>query len=239
VLIDHFYSGLNKDTAAYLDMTAGGSFYHKTLAEGMEILEIITENTSFAAESVPFHEQHKSCHEDILGAKSDHSLSIPLDSALEPSPEPRVLEKEEIRTPELHFKFEDDLSENFENTSNYVCKRRPSVPVASTYPIEAAFCRQNVKKSTTIMSSKRLREMELSSEVLRISSPPSTLPCTIKGTQVDTLYSPSVGANIISSECTFRHLRNEPLVETDKTFKKSWKHMGLCRMCLLDTRTSK
>jgi len=82
------------------------------------------------------------------------------------------LEKEEIRTLELHFKFEDDLSENFENTSNYVCKRRPPVPVASTYPIEAALCRENVKKSTTIMSSKGLREMELSSKVLRISSPP-------------------------------------------------------------------
>jgi hypothetical protein len=48
------------------------------------------------------------------------------------------LEKEEIRTPELHFKFEDDLLENFGNTSTYVCKRRPLVPVASTYSIEAA-----------------------------------------------------------------------------------------------------
>ena len=69
------------------------------------------------------------------------------------------------------------------------------------------------------MSSKQLRKMELSSEVLRISSPPSTLPCTIKGTQVETLYSPSVGANIISSECAFRHLWDEPLVQTDKTFQ--------------------
>ena len=64
--------------------------------------------------------------------------------------------------------------------------------------------------------------MELSSEVLRISSPPSTLPCTIKGTQIDTLYSPSVRANIISSECAFRHLRDEPLVQTNKTFQTSF-----------------
>ena len=88
-------------------------------------------------------------------------------------------------------------------------------------PIEAAFCRENVK-STTIMSSERLREMKMSSEVLRISSPPSTLPCTINGTHVDTLYSPTVGANIISSECAFRHLRDEPLVQTDKTFQTSF-----------------
>ena len=31
----------------------------------------------------------------------------------------------------------------------------------------------------------------------------------------------SVGANIISSECAFRHLRDEPLVQTDKTFQTS------------------
>ena len=61
--------------------------------------------------------------------------------------------------------------------------------------------------------------MELSSKVLRISSPPSTLPCTIKRTHVDTLYSPTVGANIIPSECAFCHLRDEPLVQTDKTFQ--------------------
>jgi len=43
-------------SASYLDMTAGGSFAHKTLAEGMEILEIISENASFIAESTPSHE---------------------------------------------------------------------------------------------------------------------------------------------------------------------------------------
>ena len=80
-------------------------------------------------------------------------------------------------------------------------------------------CLNTFTRGSTWTVSERLREMELSSEVLRISSPPSTLPCTIKGTQVDTLYSPSVGANIISSECTFRHLRDEPLVQTDKTFQ--------------------
>ena len=43
----------------------------------------------------------------------------------------------------------------------------------------------------------------------------------MKGTQVDTLYSPIVRANIISSECTFLHLGDEPLVQTDKTFQTS------------------
>ena len=72
------------DSASYLDMTAGGSFAHKTLAEGMEILEIISENTSFVAESTPSQEQRKSSHEDILAAEPDCSLYIPLDLAQNP-----------------------------------------------------------------------------------------------------------------------------------------------------------
>jgi hypothetical protein len=75
------------------------SFAHKTLGGGMEILEIISENTFFIAESTPSQEQHKSSHVGILVAEPDRSLSIPLDSALEPSPGPLVLEKEEIQTP--------------------------------------------------------------------------------------------------------------------------------------------
>ena len=84
VLLEHFYSGLDMDSASYLDMTTGGSFAHKTLAEGMDILEIISENTSFVAESTPSQEQRKSSHEDILAAEPDCSLYIPLDLAQNP-----------------------------------------------------------------------------------------------------------------------------------------------------------
>ena len=35
------------------------------------------------------------------------------------------------------------------------------------------------------------------------------------------LYSPTVGANIISRECAFQLLGDEPLVQTDKTFQTS------------------
>jgi hypothetical protein len=39
VLLQHFHSGLDKESAFYLDITAGGSFMHKTPLEG-KILEI-------------------------------------------------------------------------------------------------------------------------------------------------------------------------------------------------------
>ena len=52
-----------------------------------------------------------------------------------------------------------------------------------------------------------------------ISSPPPTIPCTIRESPVDILYSPIVGANIVSSKCALHLLGDMPLVQTDKTFQ--------------------
>jgi hypothetical protein len=79
-----------------------------------------------------------SSQEDNLVAESDLPLPTTSDSALESSPESGVLEKEEIQPLKLPFKFKDELFEDFENTSNYLCKRKPPVPVASTNPFEAS-----------------------------------------------------------------------------------------------------
>uniref|UniRef100_K3XQI0 Uncharacterized protein n=1 Tax=Setaria italica TaxID=4555 RepID=K3XQI0_SETIT len=54
-----------------------------------------------------------------------------------------------------------------------------------------------------------------------MSSPPSTIPCAIRGNPVNILYNPTVGANIISSECVMQLFGDEPLVPTDKTFQTS------------------
>jgi len=217
VLLQHFYIGLDTKSAAYLDIAAGGSFAHKTPSEGREILDRITENTSFVATSGPSQEEQMSSHEDILVAESDLSPPTTLESALEPSSEPHTPEEEEIQPSELPFEFEDDLFEDFGNTSNYLCTRKPPVPVPSTNPIEATYLRENMKKITAIMADEWSREAELSPEVLRINSPPSTIPCTIRGTPIDILYNTTVGANIISSECAFQLLGDE-VVQTDKTF---------------------
>jgi len=187
----------------------------------MEILDRITKNNSFASKSKPSREECTSSRKDNLVAESNLPLPSTSDSALESSPESRILEKEEIQSLELPFKFEDDLFEDPGYTSNYFCKRKPPIPVVSTDPIEASFRRETVKKLTSIMSSEWSRELEPSSEILRISSPPSTIPCTISGTLVNTLYSPTVGANIISEECVFYLLGNVPLVQTDKSFRNS------------------
>ena len=47
VLLQHFWSGQNNETALQLDITAGGSFAYKTTSEGMALLDRILENTFF------------------------------------------------------------------------------------------------------------------------------------------------------------------------------------------------
>jgi len=194
------------DSTFYLDVTAGGSFSHKTPTEGMEILGCITENNSFMSKPRSSREEHKSSHEDIPPAESDIPIPTTPDSALESSPESRDLEKKEFNLRNSLSNLRMIFLKIFRKSSNYFCKRKPLVPIASTNPIETAFRTENVKELTTIMSSERSRELELSSKILWISSHPLILPCGIRGTPIDTLYGPTVGANIISSEYAFCHL---------------------------------
>ena len=108
MLLQHFYIGLDVESAFYLDVTSGGSFTHKTPCEGWKILDRITENTSFIANSEPSKEECTSSHEDILATKSGPLPPTTLDSALEFSSEPQAPE-EEIQPSEFPFEFEDDF----------------------------------------------------------------------------------------------------------------------------------
>jgi len=135
VLLQHFYIGLGTESALYLDVADGGSFSHKTPFEGREILDRIRENTSIIANAGSSQEEHTSSHEDILTAELDLSPPTTQDSALEPSSEPQAPEEEEIQPSEFPFEFEDGLFEDFGNTSNYLCTRKPQVSIPSTDPI--------------------------------------------------------------------------------------------------------
>ena len=109
VLLQHFYSGLDKESTNHLDASAGGSFSHKTPIEGMGILDHITKNNSFVSKSRPSRKEHTSSHKDNLVAESDLPLPTTSDSALESSPESGVSENVGIQPLEPPFKFEDDL----------------------------------------------------------------------------------------------------------------------------------
>ena len=54
LLLQHFYAGLDKESAHYIDLTSGGSFAHLAPSEGREVLNKILDRTSFVCIHKPF-----------------------------------------------------------------------------------------------------------------------------------------------------------------------------------------
>lgn len=156
MLLHHFYLGLDQDSTQSLNNSFEGSFFY-TLNEGMKILDNITETISLVAKVQPLREEHNLRQEDIPAAEP---LAL-LDLALGPSPEPQVPKEEETRPLEPLLKFEDDIFEDFRNTSNHYHIRKPLVPTSPLDPLETTILRENMKELTSIMTSEWSQELEL------------------------------------------------------------------------------
>ena len=126
MLFQHFWLGLNNDTAQQLDITAGGSFAYKTTSEGVKLLDRILENTSFT-ELLPVIQL--SSQEEVSIAEPVHSLVTHDESPAEPSPEPQDLVEEEILPPEFPLNIEDDIFYDYGNTTLYPLQKRPLAPL--------------------------------------------------------------------------------------------------------------
>ncbi len=105
VLLQHFYTGLDKESAFYLDIIAGGSFMHKTPSEGKVILDRILENTSIMTQcDEPQLEASVSIIEEPSTIESQSEPSTSTDSIDEKVPEPPSVENEEIQIPDGAYK---------------------------------------------------------------------------------------------------------------------------------------
>ena len=116
MLLQHFWLGLNNETALQLDITAGGSFAYKTTSEGMALLDHILENTSFIE---PLLVVKPSSQEEVSVTEPIHSLVTLDEPPTEPSPKPEDLEEDEILPPEFPFNIEEDIFYDFGNTKLY------------------------------------------------------------------------------------------------------------------------
>ena len=47
ILLQHFYLGLSKKSAQFLDIASGGTFLHLCISEGRSILDTIHENSPY------------------------------------------------------------------------------------------------------------------------------------------------------------------------------------------------
>ena len=107
--------GLDRKTSKLLNTASGGSFLHVSANSGRSILTKILEN-------IPEEVEEKSLEEESPIAEPKSLLDPSLTSAI-PNPEP--LEKEETPISDFMLEFEDELFDEYVNTSNYHTMRRP------------------------------------------------------------------------------------------------------------------
>ena len=87
LLLQHFYAGLDKESAHHLDLTSGGSFAHLTPTKSRGVLDKILDRTSFICihELVPT--EPEMCHEEPSKIESEPLESQLVDSIYETAPE--------------------------------------------------------------------------------------------------------------------------------------------------------
>jgi len=107
--------GLDRKTSKHLDTASGGSFLHVSANSGRSILTKIVENTPEEVEKKPLEEEPQIAEPELLPNPS-------LTSAI---PNPRPLEKEETPISDFMLEFEDELFDEYGDTSNYHTMRRP------------------------------------------------------------------------------------------------------------------
>ena len=127
MLLQHFYLGLSKESAQFLDISSRGAFLCFSDSEGRAILDTILENTPYTNThdySPEEKDNPNPMQEDVLTAKS---LLIPSKSlATNHIPEPFLgtPKEEEIHPLEFPFEFEEDLSPDIGNTFNHPIQQR-------------------------------------------------------------------------------------------------------------------
>jgi len=202
VLLHLFCSGINIDADLCLDVTAGGRFTHKSMTKQVKFLENFLE--SYSSPVIRNRILQAKVMSSVEEASSVESRPVPsLDSTNEPSPKPRTPKETMIYPSEFAIEFRD-----FGNTSKYFGHEKLTRPSKEVSPkIEP--------------SNEWLLEVKHSFEAIWILSPSTTMPCSLRGTNIEVLHNPTVGTSIMSEFLVKNLLGNMPLVSTNKLFKST------------------
>ena len=87
-------------------------------------------------------------------------------------------------------------------------------------PLEENFLWETVQELTALISNEWLQEGESSLTPIHINSPSSPLHCRLQDQNMDALYNPAVGANLMSDEFALAFLGNYKLTPTDKQLRR-------------------
>src|SRR6185295_5668060 len=155
-----------------------------------------------------------------IESESPESQSVDLIYETAPEHKSETSEEEDRRPLEFLRSIEPDVFEDFGNTSRYFCQKRPPSHVTPTDPLEESFLQETVQELTTLISNEWLQEGESSVSPIYLNSPSTSFRCRLQNQNVDALYSPAVGANLMSGEFTLAFLGNYKLTPTDKQLKR-------------------
>ena len=176
------------------------------------------DRASFVCIHEPILTEPEMCQEETSEIESEPIESQSLDSTPEPSPElkPETPEEEDSLPPEFLRSIEYDLFEDFGNTSIYFYQKRPSVPVTPMDPSEVNYLGETIQELTTLISNEWLQEVELSLTPIHLNSPSSSFHCRLRDQNVEALYNPTIGANLMSNEFALAFLGNYKLTPTGR-----------------------
>ena len=86
-------------------------------------------------------------------------------------------------------------------------------------PLEENYLWEMIQELTALMCNEWLQG-ESSLNPIQLNSPSSSLHCRLRDQNMDALYSPTVGANLMSNEFAFAFLGNYELTLTDRQLKR-------------------
>src|SRR5919205_753990 len=219
-LMQYFYLGLRKASAQFLDLASKGAFLHLPISEGKDVLATILENTPYTDDHNESPEEDQAPRDKPTTAETPSSI-IPV---VEPEPQPQIPPKEEVIHPlDYPLNIETDLFADFGNVSNHPMQRKSIVHRAPNNHIpthlEACYLKATAQELMSIMSNEWLKQAEASSDVIKLLSCFTSIPCEINMTTIDSLYDPTVGVSLMSRSLATTLLGEEPLTLTNKLLK--------------------
>lgn len=140
----------------------------------------------------------------------------------EPSRElkPETPEEEDPLPLEFLQSFEDDLFEDFRNTSNFLYQKRPPVLVTPMDPSEEDYIRETIRELIALIINEWLQEGESFLKPILLESPCSSFRCRMQDHDVDALFNPTIGANLMSDEFALAFFGNRALTPIDRKLKR-------------------
>jgi hypothetical protein len=202
--------GLNRETTTFLNLASNGSFLHTPTTKARELPLNLSQITPTYEAKPP---------QELVEKQIAEPESFP-------NPyQPSAIIPDTGETPVLAnvFEFKDEYFSKFGNTSNYHLIRKPQK--SKSYPKELlqftkhAFVTKTTKNLAFVLSHEWLEESELSSEVIRLDSPSSSIQCQINLEPLEALYNHVVGVNIMSTSFAQDLLSYMPLTPTTKLLK--------------------